>query len=177
MDTNQAKLEIDKWIETLTLREKLEWFRLGNKRINYRTKVNASVVELKYKLREFNKPTPGRIYWEKNCTYVSPLETTLSHHFNKLKSYIEREVQFLPESLREAYRVFLGDWSTAAINILADANEYLNQGGTYHPPEEEEEVIQLSSSEDSESESEFKSEEEETDNKPHPTPKNLHTKL
>ena len=68
MDTKQTQLEIDKWRETLTLREKVEWFRLVNKRINSQTKVSASVVELENKLHGFSKPTPGRIYWEKNCT-------------------------------------------------------------------------------------------------------------
>ena len=42
MDTKQTELEIDKWRETLTLREKVEWFRLVNKRINLQGLLSCS---------------------------------------------------------------------------------------------------------------------------------------
>ena len=80
MDTKQAKLEIDKWKETLTLREKQEWFRLVNKRINSQRKVSASVVELKNKLHVFSKYPPGRYY-----IYVIPLEIGFVTSFQQIK--------------------------------------------------------------------------------------------
>ena len=85
----------------------------------------------------------------------------LSGQFDTLTACIKKEVKFLPKSLRGAHSKIRSGWSRTAIRVIAEADEYLGQKSEPYPLlREEEEVIQLSSTEESESESEFKSGEE-----------------
>ena len=51
----------------------------------------------------------------------------MSHEFDRLTVCITKEVNFLPESLREAHSVIVSDWSRAALHVIAEADEYLGQ--------------------------------------------------
>ena len=78
----------------------------------------------------------------------------LSAEFHKLSSCVDEEVEFFPESLREAHSKVIGDYSTAAIRALAAGKEFVERAYTlepYSPCEGEREEIRLSSTEDSNS--------------------------
>ena len=97
----------------------------------------------------------------------------MSASLDTLQSCKDKELEFVPESLRETYSKEIVDYATAAIRALAAGEEFVERAyhpEPYSPREEEREEIRLSSTEDSNSESESKSEEEEINDNPHSTP-------
>ena len=56
-----------------------------------------------------------------------PSVTSLSVEIDTLKFCIDKEVEFFPESLREAHSKVIGDYSTAAIRALAAGEEFVER--------------------------------------------------
>ena len=159
MDTKQAEKIYNQWGDSVSQTVIRRWNQLLNKRKETHKKVHGLVKRLEKLLKQ------------KRLEAVIQTKISLSNEFDALKAYIDDEVEFLPESVREAHCKLVGDWSTEAIRALAEAKEFVDwaeQKLTENQREEGKEEIQLSST-DSESE------EEEINDNPHPTLTNLHT--
>ena len=159
MDTKQAWEIYNQWGKSISPTDVHRWNHLVNKRKEARKKVRGLVKRLEKLLKQ------------KRLESVIQTKISLSNEFDAFKVCVEKEVEFLPESVKEAHCKLVGDWSTAAVRALAEAKEFVDwaeQKLTENQPEEEEEEEEFS---DSDSESE----EEETNDNPHSTPENLHT--
>ena len=150
MDYLHANTKIIKWEKTLSTREIQVLNHLVNERKEAQKVVDESAKSLEEHLHIFREQCDGLVA----AAIFVPSVTSLSVEIDTLKFCIDKEVEFFPESLREAHSKVIGDYSTAAIRALAAGEEFVERAYTlepYSPCEGEREEIRLSSTEDSNS--------------------------
>ena len=114
MDRKQAQEIYDKWAKTLPATRIQQWNYLLNNRKALQKKVDDSIL----RLRNFLK--------QDALEFVVRAKTSLSNEYFEVGACIKREQAFLPESVREAASTLLGDWSTASIRAIAEADRYVH---------------------------------------------------
>ena len=148
MDLIQAETKIAKWEKTLSTIERQKLNHLVNKRKEAQKVVVENTKELNDYLYKYRNECDGLTA----TVTISPSISVLSASLDTLKSCKDKELEFVPESLRETYSKVIGDYSTAAIRALAAGKEFVERAYTlepYSPCEGEREEIRLSSTEDS----------------------------
>ena len=106
MDTKQAEEIYEQWTKTLSPIQLQNWNQLVDERNKVAKKVDGLVGRLKKHLKQ------------KRLEPVIHAKISLSNQFDVLKAYIQKEVEFLPESVRKAHCKLVGDWSTPSLRNL-----------------------------------------------------------
>ena len=118
MDTKQAREIYDQWRKSISPTDVHRWIQLLSKTQETYKKVRGLVKRLEKLLKQ------------KRLESVIQTKTSLSNEFDALKVCKEKEVEFLPESVKEAYCKLVGDWPTAvrafAVRALAEAKEFVD---------------------------------------------------
>ena len=162
MDFEEGKERIANWKATLSPTQTKELNQLTDERIEAQRSVDDSIKNLE------------RYIESKNSDLIEFGVDSLIEKGETLKYHIKKELKIYPKRLRETQSIITGvsEYEKAHDCAIAKGIKFFE-----NKSEREEEVIQLSTTDDSESESEseFKSEEEEINDKPHSTPESLHT--
>ena len=96
MDLTQAETRIAEWEKTLSTIERQELNLLISKRKEAQKKVDDHRKYLEEALHDYRNECDGLIA----AAVIIPLTSYLSESFDTLKSCIDKEVEFFPESLR-----------------------------------------------------------------------------